>query len=208
MGTSTNPGTPVPVLSDPPNVPADMLRMAQFMDLVVQHKFADFSALTGAFPTPYNGQIALVNGAQYKGIDGVWRPYGKDSFGYWKNNGVNVPNSTNWGPENMALDSTHSVNAPASLSSPDHLTVNSYGLYGIAFTAVVQGTITTGRSFLELGFSNGMGGFRSSFQGEQSGFLSVPAVRLGSGTVLTFGFYQTSGAQRAVDFGVMVTRLG
>ena len=62
MATNTSAGTPVPTLGDVPNVPADMLKLATYLDPVTIPRFVSTAAANTAFPTPITGQQANIAG--------------------------------------------------------------------------------------------------------------------------------------------------
>lgn len=67
MATNTAAGTPVPTLGDTPNVPADMLKLATYLDPVTIPRFASTGAANTAFPSPLTGQQANING-----VPSIW----------------------------------------------------------------------------------------------------------------------------------------
>lgn len=73
MATTTPTGSPVPTLGDAPNVPADMLRLAVFLDPVTIPRFTTTSNANIAFPTPYVGQEINVAGNHYQYYEAGWR---------------------------------------------------------------------------------------------------------------------------------------
>jgi len=63
MATNTPPGSPVPTLGDAPNVPADMLKLATYLDKVTIPSFTSEITANAAFPTPVNGQRVNIAGS-------------------------------------------------------------------------------------------------------------------------------------------------
>lgn len=68
MATTSRTGIPVPTLGDTPNVPADMLLMAQYLDSRTIGKFASDAARTTAFSgyTIPTGTISYVTGLGFQ----------------------------------------------------------------------------------------------------------------------------------------------
>ena len=73
MATNTPTGSPVPTLGDAPNVPADMLRLAVFLDPVTIPRFTTTGNASTAFPTPYAGQMVNIAGQEYMWFEAGWR---------------------------------------------------------------------------------------------------------------------------------------
>ena len=94
MGTFTTPGTPIPTLGDPPNVPADFLKTATYLDTVTSPRFANTGAANSAFPTPILGQQATIAGIPSAWNGTTWIPLNPDAITYtptWTSSSGNHP---------------------------------------------------------------------------------------------------------------------
>lgn len=74
MAATTSSGTPVPTLGDVPNVPADMLRMATYLEPITTPRFSSDANASLGLPGRVVGQGALINGIRKVWNGSLWVP--------------------------------------------------------------------------------------------------------------------------------------
>lgn len=72
MAATTSSGTPVPTLGDLPNVPADMLRMATYLEPITAPRFTSDANASLGLPGRLVGQGAIINGIAKRWNGSAW----------------------------------------------------------------------------------------------------------------------------------------
>lgn len=64
MATNTPSGTPVPTMGDSPNVPADFLKLATYLEPITTPRFTDDTTASAGLPGRLIGQGAIIGGVR------------------------------------------------------------------------------------------------------------------------------------------------
>ncbi|CAH0296471.1 hypothetical protein SRABI26_04395 [Arthrobacter sp. Bi26] len=209
MGQTLYNGAWVPTNSDAYDLTADLAKICLSLNIPIPV----------ANSSERNGLAALAGGTLPVGTmvlrkdqsmfvekwDGAsWKTSGHCEW--YRNNQV-VPNTTVWGVGALTQDSAKTTDT-AFVTHPagDVLQFRDAGTYSISFTAVADAAMT-GRSFVEFQ-TGGVAIIRTVTSGEDRGSAVIPNFRATAGQQLLFDTYQSSGANRTIDFRIRVTRVG
>lgn len=201
----------VPTNSDAYNLTADLRKFALSLNLpitVANQAVRDY--LPNETPTGVLrvGQIVLRSDQSM--VQEVWdgtkwvtgTPHSE-----WTRTGQVVPNTTAWGVGALTQDATKTTDTGfATHPSADTLKFRDAGNYAVTFTATADANMT-GRSFVEIR-AGGVPLIRTVVTGEDRGAAVIPNYRAAANETLTFVVYQSSGANRTIDFRIRATRVG
>lgn len=202
MATTSPSGTPVPSAGDAPNVPADMLAMATFLDARTIPRFGTAANRDAAIPAPIAKQRCVIAGLEYVYDNGAWRVY---DFA-WFNASVDIPQGATYNSGAWTLNASESITPTAAAN-------------GLAIALPANSIVSISCKFYCPG---GIGGSVFRIQRSSDAYvlaalnpstilgdvwhLAIPALNTNNYPAITTAIYNNHGSARHIDTELIVNR--